>query len=137
LASSVTDFDRQRFDELLEQVLAELPESVTRLLDEVPLMVEDYPSQKVVEDMGLAHRDELCGLYSGIPLIERSVEQSGQLSDCVTIYREGILRVAREEDPARRIRKENVRRQIRITILHELGHHHGLDEEELDELGYG
>jgi predicted Zn-dependent protease with MMP-like domain len=133
----VTPKDRQRFDELLDQVLAELPESVTRLLEEVPLLVEDYPAQKVLEDMGLSYRDELCGLYSGIPLIQRSIEQSGQLSDCVTIYREGILRVARDEDPAGRMKKDNVRRQIRITILHELGHHHGLDEEDLDELGYG
>lgn len=133
----MTAIDRERFDELLEQVLAELPESVTRLLDDVPLIVEDYPSEKVLQDMGLSYRDELCGLYTGVPLIERSVEQSGHLTDCVTLYREGIVRVAREEDPARRIHKENVRRQIRITILHELGHHHGLDEEELDELGYG
>jgi predicted Zn-dependent protease with MMP-like domain len=133
----MTTLDRQRFDELLEQVLAELPESVMRLLDEVPLIVEDYPSQKLVRDMGLSHRDELCGLYSGIPLIERSIEQSGHLTDCVTLYREGILRVAREEHPQGRINKELVRQQIRITILHELGHHHGLDEEELDELGYG
>jgi predicted Zn-dependent protease with MMP-like domain len=133
----VTPKNRERFDELLEQVLADLPDTVTHLLEQVPLVVEDYPAGKVVADMGLACRDELCGLYTGIPLIERSVEHSGEPSDCVTIYREGILRVAREEDPHRRLRKDIVRRQIRITILHELGHHHGLDEEELDELGYG
>ena len=133
----MTPRDRQRFDELLEQVLAELPEEVTRLLEEVPLVVEDYPAEKVVKDMGLDHRDELCGLYTGIPLIERSIEQSGQLSDCVTIFREGILRTAREEDPQGRLKTANVLQQIRITILHELGHHHGLDEDDLEELGYG
>lgn len=133
----MTPRDRQRFDELLEQVLAELPEEVTRLLEVVPLVVEDYPAEKVVKDMGLDHRDELCGLYTGIPLIERSIEQSGQLSDCVTIFREGILRTAREEDPQGRLKTVNVLQQIRITILHELGHHHGLDEDDLEELGYG
>lgn len=133
----MTPRDRHHFDELLEEVLAELPETVTRLLDEIPLIVEDYPSQKVIQDMGLRHRGELCGLYSGIPLIERSVEQSGQFSDCVSLFREGILHVAREMDSAGRLRKDNIREQIRITILHELGHHHGLDEDELDELGYG
>src|SRR5687768_18133791 len=91
--------DRERFDELLEQVLAEMPDTVARLLEQVPLVVEDYPSEKVVADMGLECRDELCGLYTGIPLIERSVQHSGQLSDCVTIFREGILRVAREDGP--------------------------------------
>jgi predicted Zn-dependent protease with MMP-like domain len=129
--------DRERFDELLEEVLAELPEPVTRLLEEVPLMVEDYPSPKVVSDMGLTHRNELCGLYTGIPLIERSIQHSGYLSDCVILYREGILHSARAEDPVGRLQREHVREQIRITILHELGHLHGLDEEELDELGYG
>ena len=129
--------DRDRFDRLLEQVLDDLPPSVLQLLDEIPLIVEDYPSDKIIADMGLSRRDELCGLYNGIPLLERSVDQSGHLSDCVTIYREGILKAARGDDPAGRLRKENVLRQIRITILHELGHHHGLDEEELDELGYG
>ena len=126
---------RQRFDELVEQVLAELPPGVMDLLDIVLLVVEDFPSDKLVQDMGLASRDELCGLYTGIPLIERSVEESGVLSDCVTIYRAGILRGAREA--AGRLRTAEIKRQIRITILHELGHHHGLDEHELDELGYG
>lgn len=133
----MTDRDRERFDRLLEQVLAELPAEVTRLLNEIPLVVEDYPSEKVVRDMGLEHRDELCGLYNGISLIDRSIEDAGQLSDCVTIYREGILSTAREEDPQRRLQTANVLRQIRITILHELGHHHGLDEEDLEELGFG
>jgi predicted Zn-dependent protease with MMP-like domain len=68
-------------------------------------------------------------------LIERSIEAPAELSDCVTIYRLGLMRMA--TTPRGRIAREELKRQIRITILHELGHYHGLDEQDLDELGFG
>lgn len=120
---------------MLEEVLAELPPEVHKLIDRVPLHVEDYPSRRVMEQTGARRRDALCGLYTGIPLGERSVEQSGTLPDVVTIYRQGILAAA--SDARGRIRKDRLREEIRITVLHELGHHHGLDEDDLRELGYG
>jgi predicted Zn-dependent protease with MMP-like domain len=77
----------------------------------------------------------LCGLYTGIPLTKRSINDSGVPSDVIHIYRQGILSsiggLRRKIDPA------DLRQQIRITILHELGHHHGMTERELRELGYG
>jgi len=112
-----------------------MPPLVHELIERVPLHVEDYPSDEVLDEMGVERRDELCGLYTGIPLDQRSVLHSGQLPDVVTIYREGILAAA--EDARGRITADELRRQIRITILHELAHHHGLDEEELARLGYG
>ncbi|MCX7424594.1 MAG: metallopeptidase family protein [Planctomycetia bacterium] len=126
---------RRRFDELLERVLAELPPMIHELIDQVPLHVEDYPSQRVMEDTGARYREDLCGLYTGIPLTERSVMQSGTLPDVVTIYREGILAAAADRDG--RVRNSRLLREIRVTVLHELGHHHGLDEDDLRELGYG
>ena len=85
--------------------------------------------------MRVRHRGALCGLYTGIPLIHRSIEQWGVPSDVIHIYREGILSMARRADGA--ISLPRLRKQIRKTILHELGHHHGLTERELGELGYG
>lgn len=126
---------RERFDRLLEEVLAEMPPLVHELIQRVPLHVEDYPSAEVMARTGVRWRDELCGLYTGIPINQRSVEHSGTLPDVVTIYREGILAAAMDRHG--RIRKDRLRRQIRITLLHELGHHHGLTERELRELGYG
>ena len=126
---------RRRFDELLEQVLAELPPLVHELIDRVPLHVEDYPSADVVARTGARRRDQLCGLFTGIPITDRSIRHSGTLPDVVTIYREGILAVAR--DAYGRVRAERLQEEIRITILHELAHYHGLDEAELRELGYG
>jgi len=126
---------RQRFDRVLEEVLQELPPEVHKLLAEAPLHVEDYPSHEVMDKTGAIRRDALCGLYTGIPIGHRSVEHSGTLPDVVTIYREGILAVA--ADRRGRVREDRLRREIRVTIFHELGHHHGLSEAELRQLGYG
>jgi len=126
---------RQRFDRLLEQVLATFPASVDELLQRVPLHVEDYPSDEVMDQMGIEYRDDLCGLYSGVPLTDRSVEHAHPPPDVVTIYREGILAAA--EDRHGRLTADRIREEIRKTVLHELAHYHGLSEEELRELGYG
>ena len=126
---------RRHFDEILEQVLAEMPPLVHELIDRIPLHVEDYPSPHVMARTGARRRDQLCGLFTGIPLTNKSVQHSGTLPDVVTIYREGILRAAR--DGSGRVHPERLREEIRITLLHELAHFHGLDEDELRELGYG
>jgi predicted Zn-dependent protease with MMP-like domain len=125
---------RRRFDQLLEQVLEDLPPLVHELIEKVPLHVEDYPSADVLERTGARYRDEICGLFTGIPISDRSIQHSGNLPDVVTIYREGILAMA--EDSKGRVRADRLKREIRVTILHELGHYHGLDEDDLRGLGY-
>ena len=126
---------RDLFDVQLEQVIAELPAQVQALIDKVPMVVENYPSLAVMERMGIRHRSMLMGLYTGIPLTKRSVDQSGVPSDVIHIYREGIFHQSRSRD--NRIHAASLRKQIRKTILHEYGHHHGLTERDLRELGYG
>jgi predicted Zn-dependent protease with MMP-like domain len=126
---------RRRFDEQLEWVFERLPPLIHELIEKVPLHVEDYPSDEVMERMDVEYLDDLCGLYTGIPIGEKSVTHSGVLPDVVTIYREGILTAA--ADRRGRITTDRLREEIRITILHELAHHHGLTEEELQKLGYG
>ena len=125
---------RRYFDEQLDAVLPQLPERVHALLDEIPLVVEDYPSPALMRRVGVRQRHHLCGLYTGIPLTQRSIQHSGVLSDVVHIFREGILSLACRRDGT--IDEAELRRQIRLTILHELGHHHGLTEQELQDLGY-
>ena len=126
---------RRLFDKQLERVLAEMPPLVSELLEKVPIYVEDYPSADVMKEMGLQYRDDLCGLYTGIPINERSITHSGQMPDAVTIFREGIWSEAADDQG--HVAPKQLRHDIRITILHELAHHHGLSEEELEELGYG
>jgi predicted Zn-dependent protease with MMP-like domain len=125
---------RDFFDQQLEWVMARVPARVHELLRDVTMYVEDYPSPSIMKQMGVRRRDGLCGLYSGIPLTQRHVEISGVLSDAIYIYREGILHMATDRSGA--IDRDELRRQIHITVLHELGHHHGLDERALRELGY-
>ncbi len=125
---------RDFFDRHLEWVMSRVPLRVHELLEDVTMYVEDYPSSGIMRQMGVRRRDGLCGLYSGIPLTRRHVEVSGVLSDAIYIYREGILGMA--TDPSGAIDQDELRRQIRITVLHELGHHHGLGEQALQELGY-
>ena len=122
------------FDRHFDDVVADLPEQVHRLLDDVAMYVEDYPSADVMRRTGVRQRNHLCGLYTGIPLTSRSVEHSGVLSDAVHIYREGIISLATRRDGS--IDENELRKQIRITVLHELGHNHGLGEDDLRELGY-
>jgi predicted Zn-dependent protease with MMP-like domain len=126
---------RALFDEQLETVLAELPQQVTDFMEKVPLVVEDYPSPEVMRRMRVRHPSHLLGLYTGIPLIKRSVNDWGVLSDQIHIYRLGIMGQARSasggfDDAA-------LRNQIRRTILHEYGHHVGLTERDLRDFGYG
>lgn len=125
---------RDLFDSHLERVLAAMPQRVHDLLAEVPLFVEDYPSDEVLENFKLNNRTQLCGIYTGVPLDERTASELPILPDVVTIFREGII--CHAATPDGNLSEEELRRQIRITLLHELGHHHGMDEEELRLLGY-
>jgi predicted Zn-dependent protease with MMP-like domain len=125
---------RKLFDQNLELVLPELPQQVQAFMEQVPMVVEDYPSPAIMRRMRVRHRAHLCGLYTGIPLIQRSIAHSGVPSDVIHIYRLGILSQSRHHGS---IDEGRLRDEIRRTILHEYGHHVGLNERELGELGYG
>jgi predicted Zn-dependent protease with MMP-like domain len=126
--------DRKRFDEILEQVLAELPDAVHKILDEVPLIVEDHPSPEMMKEIDVRGFDDLCGLHDGIPLTEPEHRRWRTGPEGILIFRAGIMSMARNAEG--KISRGELRRQIRITILHEVGHHYGLSEEDLKELGY-
>ncbi|MFW5652680.1 MAG: metallopeptidase family protein [Planctomycetota bacterium] len=147
--ASVTNAEREQFDRLLEEILAELPDHLHHLLEEVPLIIEDEPSPPMVHRLarsrgqdprkfGRAMKRQLCGLFTGIPLTERSVHHSGQLNDEIRLFRNGILIAAGYRRAGRHhVVDDAIREQIRITLLHEIGHHFGLDEDDLEALGYG
>ena len=127
---------REHFDAVLEQILEQLPTQLRELIDEVPLIVEDYPSREILEIFDLHHRGELCGLHDGIPLTKRSIE-GGHVGvpDHIMIYREGVFAMATNHQG--HVDDHELHKQIRITVLHEIGHHFGLDENDLQKLGYG
>ena len=124
--------ERQRFDDLLEHVLRALPARLHDLLEEAPLIVDDRPDAELAADLELEHTDELCGLHTGTPLTERSIEDAPLAPEIIQLFRQGIVAAAggwRAGDDA-------VAHEIRITVLHEVGHHFGLEEDDLEELGY-
>lgn len=132
----MTPADRARFDALLEEVIEALPDAVAAIIDEVPVVVLDRPTRDMLRDVGMNEDEgeELCGLHTGVPTTERSLEHSGQLPSQIHLFRVGIISLAGGFDGSRG--DASVREQIRITLLHELGHEFGLDEDDLWELGY-
>lgn len=120
---------KAKFGELVERALAELPEQFAQYLEEVPIEVRDRPTRKQLERVGLDEDHLLLGLYQGIPLTERSVEHSGVHSPVIYLFQYDIERVSDDE--------ADLVEQVRTTVLHEIGHHFGMDEDDLDDLGYG
>jgi predicted Zn-dependent protease with MMP-like domain len=113
-----------RFRELVVEALDGLPDEWARRLDNVAVVVEEEASDADLAAVGINpdSSNELLGLYQGVPLDERGVFYSA-LPDRIVIYRGPILRLARSQ--------QDVLRMVRETVLHELGHHFGLKEEDL------
>jgi predicted Zn-dependent protease with MMP-like domain len=118
-----------KFAELVELALEELPEQFAEFLEEVPIEIRDRPSPRELAGMKIGPGRLLLGLYRGRPLTRRSVEDSGNLPDVIYIFQESIEQVCQTE--------AELVRQVRTTVLHEIGHHFGMDEEDLERLGYG
>lgn len=106
------------FERLVAVAIDDVPEPFASALDEVAV---------VVEERSPADAPDLYGLYTGVPLIE-GPPFSGTLPARIAVYRDPLAQHCRD-------RAELVE-QVRVTVLHELGHHLGLDEDRLDELGY-
>lgn len=135
----MTPRERERFDALLEEVLEDVPPALRELIDGVPVIVEDEPTRQVLIEMGEDPdapdaAESLCGLHSGVAFTERSVEASGELPSNVTLYRRGIVAEAGGWEGSDA--DDRVYEQVWITLLHEIGHQFGLDEDDLEELGY-
>jgi predicted Zn-dependent protease with MMP-like domain len=117
-------FSPEEFGALVEQALADLPSPYARLARDVSVVVEEEPPQDVLEELDLESPDDLLGLYQGLSLAEESFFQSGgQQPPRIAIYRGPILRLCETA--------EEVRKEIRDTVVHELGHHVGLADDEM------
>jgi predicted Zn-dependent protease with MMP-like domain len=135
----VTEAQRERFDALVGDAIAALPARVRAMLDEVSVVVLDEPEPAMLKDLGvdLAEEpgalDEICGLHTGTMLTERGVEH-GDLPTVIHLFRRGIVALAGGWE--RPNADDEVYEEVRVTLLHEIGHHFGLEEEDLEELGY-
>jgi predicted Zn-dependent protease with MMP-like domain len=116
----VLDIPASEFDDLVSQALDEVPPELAALMDNVAVFVEDESQPG---------GPELLGLYEGIPLTERDSMYAGVLPDRILIFRGPILRSCETA--------EEVVEEVRITVVHEIAHHFGIDDDRLHELGYG
>ncbi len=109
--------DMNRFGELADEAFDLLPEDLQQAMENVALFIDD------TEDL------ELLGLYDGIPLTERGIDYTAVLPDRIMIYRNSICAICETE--------AEIVEQVRITVVHEVAHHFGIDDDALDELGWG
>jgi predicted Zn-dependent protease with MMP-like domain len=118
---------RARFDELVAEALDAIPDEFAVYLENVAVVVEDEPEPALLQRLGIdPRRGSLYGLYQGVPLSRRPHDFAG-LPDRITIFAGPLLR----DFPPRRLRH-----QIGVTIVHEIAHFFGLDEERVRKLGY-
>jgi len=116
------------FEELVAEGLKLIPDEFRPFLDNVRVIIEEEPSAELLKKMGVPPDRTLLGLYTGVPLIKRSVECSG-FPDCITIFRRPLLN--RCANPS------EIQREVARTVLHEVAHHFGISEDRLAELGWG
>ena len=107
-----------RFEELVADALDEVPAQLMALLDNVVVLVEDRNAEE----------PDLLGLYEGYALTERGWDHSGALPDRIMIYREAICDICETED--------DVVEEVLITVVHEIAHHFGIDDDRLHDLGW-
>jgi len=111
--------DPERFEELVSDALDLIPPDLAQAIDNVVVLVSDrHPDDP-----------ELLGLYEGIALTERDSSYGGALPDAITIFREPLLEFCDTDD--------EVVEEVAITVIHELAHHFGIDDERLHQLGWG
>jgi len=113
---SVQEITRDRFEELVAQALDEVPDTFSSAFEEVAVVVEDFPPPG----------QSLYGLYQGVP--RTYGDRAGFPPPHISIYMHPLVDHVRTD--------AELVRQVRITVLHELGHHLGMDEDQLEELGY-
>ncbi|MCG5217739.1 metallopeptidase family protein [Streptosporangium sp. KLBMP 9127] len=111
------EVSREKFEELVAEALDTIPAELTRLMDNVVVVVVDDPPEP-----------DLLGLYTGIPLTERGDWYAGVLPDRIEIYRNPTCEICDTD--------EDVVKEVRITVVHEIAHHFGIDDERLHQLGW-
>jgi predicted Zn-dependent protease with MMP-like domain len=115
-----------RFERLVVRALRRLPLDVREMLNNVEIVIEDEPTAEQLGDH--EDGDELFGLYEGTPLTARGSDYSLVLPDKITIFRRPIERACHTP--------EEMTNEIRITVIHELAHHFGIEEDRIAELGW-
>jgi len=118
--------DRVEFEKLVNEAISNMPEKIQKLLENVEIVIDDWPTQNQLQKVGLSNKCSLLGLYEGIPKTKRGAHYANVLPDKITIFQKVIERIAKDED--------NIKRIVEKTVWHEIAHHFGFDEKRVREL---
>jgi predicted Zn-dependent protease with MMP-like domain len=116
----------ERFRQLVEEALKEIPRRFRREMQNVAVVVEGEPSPEILEEMEIEPDDTLFGLYQGTPLPERGWAFGNALPDRISIYQKPIEEACEDD--------EEIRNCVAETVIHEFGHYFGMSEEEIEEI---
>lgn len=115
---------RKAFERIVGEGIDAIPERFLRLLDNVVILIEDEPTREQLDELAIAEDETLFGLYEGVSQLERGGGYSGALPDRITIFKRPIEDEAEDEKEMREI--------VRDTVWHEIAHHFGMDESEVE-----
>lgn len=118
--------ETKEFEKLVREALGLIPPEIRRHLDNVDLVVEESPTKEQLVGSGIEKDHLLLGLYEGLPLTERS-DYGMVLPDKITIFQKSIEEICTTH--------EEIIKEVRETVVHELAHHFGIDDDRLEELG--
>jgi len=124
----VKKVSKEAFDRIVERAIRRIPEEIRAHLNNMSISVQDRPSQELLEEMGMRPDDLLLGVYEGTPLSERTLFEPPLYPDVIFLFQEDLEEVCET--------LEEIEREIEITVVHEVAHFLGMDEERLAELGY-
>jgi predicted Zn-dependent protease with MMP-like domain len=119
---------RKAFESLVQAAIEELPQQFKDRLKNVAIIVEDYPSEELLERMEVPEDETLFGLYDGVPLTERGHFDVPLYPDRILIFQGPIEEACNSP--------EQIQEEVRVTLIHEIAHFFGFDDESLEERGY-
>lgn len=126
---SALEGGRERFEGLVGEALDGLPDAILDMLDNVAVVVADSPIPDQLREAGSLDTGEmLLGLYEGIPQLDRTGDYHMVLPDKITLFQRALEAVCPDE--------ATLRREVQVTVVHELAHHFGISDRRLEELGW-
>jgi len=123
---SASHVNRKKFEQLVAEALATIPQRFREAMSNLAIVVEDEPSRELLREMEIDPPDTLLGLYQGIPLTERRWDYGNALPDRILLFQGPLQRESEDED--------DLVVAIGETLIHEVGHYFGLSEEEIEEI---
>ena len=119
----------EAFDRIVEKAIARIPQEISRHLDNVVISVQPHPSEELLLEMGYGSDEELLGVFSGVPLSERNPTEPPLYPATIYLFQEPLEALG--------LSREELIEEIEITLVHEIAHFFGFDEDDLETLGYG